>query len=148
MSVEMYYQQYEKAPYLSQDWSSINEYNYKDLQHRYPVYLNYQKLFYNTKQNNDLKDIEYNDLKKDPSNIPCNYRSTIYARPEASNEEFLNLHRTIANNSNFWFVKNGAAAHYYSPYEFSPSVGMKHPLPNNENIYEAAIKSSITYRGL
>ena len=148
MSTEVFYQHFVRPEYVSQDWSSINEYNYKNLQHRFPVYLNYQKLFYNTKQKNQLQDIEHDIIKKDPSNIPVDFRSTIYARGEASNNEQLNLHRNLANNSNFWYTKNGAAAHYYSPYEYNKDIGMRHPLPNNKNIYQHALESSISYRGL
>ena len=147
MSVKVFYQNYEKAPYLSYD-SVLNPYNYKDLQHRYPTYLDYQKLFYETKQHNELQDIEYNITKKDPSNIPVDVRSTIYKAGEADNNEKLNLFRRIDNNSNFWYTKNNCGSNFYSIHEYNPLIGMSHPLPKGENIYEAAIKSSITYRGM
>ncbi len=116
----MFQQGITHVPYMSYDTNTINPYNYKNLFERYPMYQVYQDLYYNTRQINPITISNLNEVTRDPSNLPCDYRTTIYSQGDANNNELLNLHRTIYNNPNLWRDNHPAKGGYFRASEQHP----------------------------
>ena len=74
----MFNQYNEPTNYMSYDSSSLNQYNYKNLDNSFPVYQQYQNLFYFTRQINPITLSNVNAQTRDPSNLPCDMRITLY----------------------------------------------------------------------
>ena len=74
----MFNQYNELSIYMSYDSSSLNQYNYKNLDDVFPVYQQYQNLYYFKKQINPITLANVNALSRDPTNLPCDIRPTIY----------------------------------------------------------------------
>ncbi len=53
-------------------------YNNKNLDNAFPVYLQYQNLYYYTRQINPMSLSNVNAQSRDPSNLPCDMRMTLY----------------------------------------------------------------------
>ena len=64
--------------YMTYDSSSLNQYNYKNLDDVFPVYQQYQNLYYFKKQINPITLANVNAQSRDPTNLPCDIRPTIY----------------------------------------------------------------------
>ena len=74
----MFNQYNEPTNYMSYDSSSLNQYNYKIMDEVLPVYQQYQNLYYFKKQINPITLANVNAQSRDPSNLPCDIRPTIY----------------------------------------------------------------------
>ena len=74
----MFDQYNESSNYMTYDSSSLNQYNYKNMDDRLPVYQQYQNQYYFTKQINPITLSNVSPLSRDPSNLPCDIRPTIY----------------------------------------------------------------------
>jgi hypothetical protein len=64
--------------YMTYDSSSLNQYNYKNLDYAFPVYQQYQNLYNFTRQTNPLTLANVSAQLRDPSNIPFDVRPTVY----------------------------------------------------------------------
>ena len=104
--------------YMTYDCNT-STYNYKNLFDNFPIYQQYQDMYYNTRQINPITLSNINEVTRDPSNLPCDYRSTIYSRGDANNNELLNLQRTIYNNPNLW-RDHMPAKPFYRIHEHNP----------------------------
>jgi len=74
----MFDQYNELSNYMTYDSSSLNQYNYKNLDDVFPVYQQYQNLYYFKKQINPITLANVNAQSRDPTNLPCDIRPTIY----------------------------------------------------------------------
>ena len=74
----MFNQYNEPSNYMTYDSSSLNQYNYKNLDDVFPVYQQYQNLYYFKKQINPITLANVNAQSRDPTNLPCDIRPTIY----------------------------------------------------------------------
>ena len=74
----MFNQYNEPSNYMTYDSSSLNQYNYKNLDDVFPVYQQYQNLYYFKKQLNPITLANVNAQSRDPTNLPCDIRPTIY----------------------------------------------------------------------
>jgi len=74
----MFNQYNEPSNYITYDSSSLNQYNYKNLDDVFPVYQQYQNLYYFKKQINPITLANVNAQSRDPTNLPCDIRPTIY----------------------------------------------------------------------
>ena len=74
----MFNQYNELNNYMTYDSSSLNQYNYKNLDNSFPVYQQYQNLYYCTRQINPISLSNVSPQSRDPSNLPCDMRMTLY----------------------------------------------------------------------
>jgi len=74
----MFNQYNEPSNYMTYDSSSLNQYNYKNLDDVFPVYQQHQNLYYFKKQINPITLANVNAQSRDPTNLPCDIRPTIY----------------------------------------------------------------------
>ena len=74
----MFNQYNDLSNYMTYDSSSLNQYNYKNLDDVFPVYQQYQNLYYFKKQINPITLANVNAQSRDPTNLPCDIRPTIY----------------------------------------------------------------------
>ena len=102
----MFDQYTEASNYMSYDSSSLNQYNYKNLEDNFPIYQQYQNLYYNTRQINPILLGNVSAQSRDPSNIPCNIRPTIYDGIDgvygANSLNDITHLQTNLNNPNNW----------------------------------------------
>ena len=115
----------ERTNYMTYDSSSLNQYNYANLNMTLPIYQQYENMYYFTRQINPITLSNVSPQSRDPTNLPCDIRPMIYAQGEADNNELLNLHRTRENNPNNWrdlitskpgyYDQNEHTNNYYRP---------------------------------
>ena len=74
----MFNQYNELNNYMTYDSSSLNQYNYKHLGATFPIYQQYQNLYYYTRQINPITLSNISPQSRDPTNLPCDIRPTIY----------------------------------------------------------------------
>ena len=74
----MFNQYNEPTNYMTYDSSSLNQYSYRNLDDGFPVYQQYQNLYYFTKQINPITLSNVNAQTRDPTNLPCDIRPTLY----------------------------------------------------------------------
>ena len=91
---------------MSYDSSSLNQYSSKNLDDVFPVYQQYQNLYYFTRQINPITLANVNAQSRDPSNVPCDIRPTLYdgidgVYGENSLNDITHL-QTNLNNPNNW----------------------------------------------
>ena len=111
--------------YSTNDISSTNQYNYRNLIDVYPVYQLYQDQYYNTRQINPISLATLSPTTLDPSNLPCDVRPMIYEQGDADNREKLNLHRTPLNNPNLWQSHLPAKSGYYNNNEHNANNNIR-----------------------
>ena len=96
----------EASNYMSYDSSSLNQYNYKNLEDNFPIYQQYQNLYYNTRQINPILLANVSAQSRDPTNLPCNIRPTIYDGIDgvygANSLNDITHLQTNLNNPNNW----------------------------------------------
>ena len=117
----MFNQYNEATNYMTYDSSSLNQYNYKKLDDNLPVYQQYQNLFYFTRQINPITLSNVTPQSRDPSNLPCHIRPTIYDGIDAvyggnSMNDILQL-QTRYNNPNNWRDNIQSKQGYYNQHE-------------------------------
>jgi len=96
----------EPTNYMTLDSSSLNPYNYKNLANGFPTYQKYENLFYYTRQINPISLSNVSPQARDPTNIPCDVRPTIYDGVDGlynnhSMNDIMQL-QTPQNNPNNW----------------------------------------------
>ena len=111
----------ENSNYMTYDSSSLNQYSYKNLDDVFPVYQQYQNLFYFTRQINPITLSNVSPQSRDPSNLPCDIRPTLYDGVDGVyGENSLNditQFQTNLNNPNNWKDKIPSKPGYYNQNE-------------------------------
>ncbi len=117
----MFNQYNEPTNYMTYDSSSLNQYSDKNLDDGFPVYQQYQNLFYFTRQINPITLSNVNAQSRDPSNLPCDIRPTIYDGLDGGyGENSLNditQFQTRYNNPNNWRDNIPPKDGYYNQHE-------------------------------
>jgi hypothetical protein len=92
--------------YMTYDSSSLNQYNYKNLDYAFPIYQQYNNLYYFTRQINPLTLANVSAQSRDPTNIPCDIRPTMYDGIDgvygANSLNDITHLQTNLNNPNNW----------------------------------------------
>ena len=117
----MFDQYNEPSNYMSYDSSSLNQYNYKNMDDVLPVYQQHQNLYYFTRQINPITLSNVNAQSRDPTNLPCDIRSTLYdgldgVYGENSLNDITHL-QTRYNNPNNWRDNIPPKIGYYNQHE-------------------------------
>ena len=117
----MFDQYNEPTNYMTLDSSSLNPYNFKQFDNRFPTYQQYLNQFYFTRQINPISLANVSPESRDPSNLPCDMRPTIYdgvggVYGENSMNAIMQL-QTNLNNPNKWRDNVPAKTGYYTQHE-------------------------------
>ena len=117
----MFNQYNEPSNYMTYDSSSLNQYNYKNMDDVLPVYQQHQNLYYFTRQINPITLSNVNAQSRDPTNLPCDIRSTLYdgldgVYGENSLNDITHL-QTRYNNPNNWRDNIPPKIGYYNQHE-------------------------------
>ena len=96
----------EPTNYMTLDSSSLNPYNFKQFDNRFPTYQQYLNQFYFTRQINPISLANVSPESRDPTNLPCDVRPTIYDGVDGvyGNHSMNDItqHQTRFNNPNNW----------------------------------------------
>ena len=125
----MFDQYTEPTNYMSYDSSSLNQYNYKNLNTALPIYQQYENLYHFTRQINPITLSNVSPQSRDPSNIPSDMRPTIYDGVDGvyGNHSMNDItqHQSRQNNPNNWqdlitskpgyYDQNEHTNNYYRP---------------------------------
>ena len=102
----MFNQYNEPTNYLTYDSSSLNQYNYKNMDDVLPVYQQYENLYHFTRQINPISLSNVSPQSRDPSNLPCDMRITLYDGIDGvyghNSMNDINHIQTRQNNPNNW----------------------------------------------
>ena len=117
----MFNQYNEPSNYMTYDSSSLNQYNYKNMDDVLPVYQQHQNLYYFTRQINPITLAIVNAQSRDPTNLPCDIRPTLYdgldgVYGENSLNDITHL-QTRYNNPNNWRDNIPPKTGYYNQHE-------------------------------
>jgi hypothetical protein len=117
----MFNQYNEPTNYMTLDSSTLNPYNYKNMDDKLSTYQQYQNFYYYTRQINPISLANVSPESRDPSNLPCNVRPTIYdgvagVYGENSMNDIMKL-QTNLNNQNKWQDNVPAKTGYYTQHE-------------------------------
>lgn len=74
----MFDEYHEPTNYLTYDSSSLNKYNYTNMNALLPIYQQNENMYYFTRQINPITLSNVNAQSRDPSNLPSDIRPTIY----------------------------------------------------------------------
>ena len=117
----MFNQYNERSNYMTYDSSSLNQYNYKNFDDIFPIYQQYQNLYYNTRQINPITLSNLNAQTRDPTNLPCNIRPTIYDGVDGvygeNSMNDITQFQTRYNNPNNWRDNIPSKHGYYNQNE-------------------------------
>ena len=126
----MFYQYNEPTNYMTYDSSSLNQYSYKNMDDVFPVYQQYQNLYYFTKQINPISLSNVSPQSRDPSNLPCDIRPTIYDGIDGiygeNSMNDITQHQTRYNNPNNWRDNIQPKQGYYNQHEHT--LNYKRPI--------------------
>ena len=126
----MFDQYNEPTNYMTYDSSSLNQYSYKNMDDVFPVYQQHQNLYYFTRQINPITLANVNAQSRDPSNLPCDIRPTIYDGVDGvyGNHSMNDItqHQTRENNSNNWLDLITSKPGYYNQNEHT--LNYKRPI--------------------
>ena len=107
--------------YMTYDSSSLNQYNYANLNTALPIYQQYENLYHFTRQINPISLANVSPQSRDPSNIPSDMRPTIYDGVDGvyGNHSMNDItqHQTIQNNPNNWQDLITSKLGYYNQFE-------------------------------
>jgi len=117
----MFNQYNEPNNYMTLDSSSLNPYNFKNLDNGFPTYQQYNNLYYYTRQINPISLANVSPQSRDPSNVPCDIRPTLYNGVDGlygndSMNAIMQL-QTNLNNPNNWRDNIPAKPYYYNQNE-------------------------------
>ena len=136
----MFNQYNEPTNYLTYDSSSLNQYNYKNMDEVLPVYQQYQNLYHFTRQINPISLSNVSPQSRDPSNIPCDMRITLYDGIDGvyghNSMNDINHIQTRQNNPNNWLDNIQPKQGYYNQNEHT--LNNKRPISS----IQAGIASS------
>ena len=126
----MFNQYNEPTNYMTYDSSSLNQYSYKNLDDVFPVYQQYQNLYYFTRQINPITLSNVSPQSRNPSNLPCDIRPTIYdgvngVYGDSSLNNITHL-QTPQNNPNNWRDNIQSQPGYYNQNEHT--LNYKRPI--------------------
>ena len=117
----MFDQYNEPTNYMTYDSSSLNQYNYKNMDDVLPVYQQHENMYYSTRQINPITLANVNAQSRDPSNLPCDIRPTIYDGVDGvyGNHSMNDItqHQTRFNNPNNWQDNIQSKPGYYNQNE-------------------------------
>ena len=126
----MFDQYNELNNYMTYDSSSLNQYSYKNMDDVFPVYQQYQNLYYFTKQINPISLSNVSPQSRDPSNLPCDIRPTIYDGIDGiygeNSMNDITQHQTRFNNPNNWRDNIQPKQGYYNQHEHT--LNYKRPI--------------------
>ena len=136
----MFNQYNEPTNYMSYDSSSLNQYNYKNMDEVLPVYQQYQNLYHFTRQINPISLSNVSPQSRDPSNLPCDMRITLYDGIDGvyghNSMNDINHIQTRQNNPNNWRDNIQPKQGYYNQNEHT--LNNKRPISS----IQAGIASS------
>ena len=136
----MFNQYNEPTNYLTDDSSSLNQYNYKNMDEVLPVYQQYQNLYHFTRQINPISLSNVSPQSRDPSNLPCDMRITLYDGIDGvyghNSMNDINHIQTRQNNPNNWRDNIQPKQGYYNQNEHT--LNNKRPISS----IQAGIASS------
>jgi hypothetical protein len=117
----MFNQYNEPTNYLTYDSSSLNQYNYANLNTALPVYQQYENLYHFTRQINPISLSNISPQSRDPSNLPTDMRITLYDGIDGvyghnSMNDINNIQNRF-NNPNNWQDNIQPKQGYYNQYE-------------------------------
>jgi hypothetical protein len=117
----MFNQYNDPTNYLTYDSSSLNQYNYKNLDNSFPVYQQYQNLYYYTRQINPITLSKLSPQTLDPSNLPCDMRITLYDGIDGvyghNSMNDINHIQSRENNPNNWRDNIQSKPGYHNQHE-------------------------------
>ncbi len=117
----MFNQYTEPTSYMTYDSSSLNQYNYKNMDDVLPVYQQHQNLYYFTRQINPITLSNVNAQSRDPSNLPSDIRPTIYDGVDGvygfHSLNDITQFQTNLNNPNNWRDNIPPKQGYYNQHE-------------------------------
>ena len=117
----MFNQYNESTNYMTYDSSSLNQYNYKNMDDVLPVYQQYQNLYHFTRQINPISLSNVSPQSRDPSNLPCDMRITLYDGIDGvyghNSMNDITQHQTRQNNPNNWLDNIQPKQGYYNQNE-------------------------------
>jgi hypothetical protein len=100
---------------------SLNQYNYKNMDDVLPVYQQYQNLYHFTRQINPISLSNVSPQSRDPSNLPCDMRITLYDGIDGvyghNSMNDINHIQTRQNNPNNWLDNIQPKQGYYNQNE-------------------------------
>jgi hypothetical protein len=104
--------------YMTYDSSSLNQYNYKNLNDNFPIYQQYENIYNFTRQINPITLSNVNAQTRDPSNLPSDIRPTIYDGMDGvyglHSMNDIVQHQTPKNNPNNWLDNIQGKSGYYN----------------------------------
>ena len=107
--------------YMTYDSSSLNQYNYKNMDAVLPVYQQNENMYYFTRQINPITLSNVSPQSRDPSNLPSDIRPTIYDGVDGvyGNHSMNDItqHQTRFNNPNNWRDNIPSKIGYYNQFE-------------------------------
>ena len=117
----MFNQYNEPTNYLTYDSSSLNQYNYANLNTALPVYQQYENMYHFTRQINPITLSNVSAQSRDPSNLPTDMRITLYDGIDGvyghnSMNDINNIQNRF-NNPNNWQDNIQPKQGYYNQYE-------------------------------
>ena len=114
----MFDQYNEVSNYMTYDSSSLNQYNYKNMNDVLPVYQQNENMYHFTRQINPITLSKLNPQTLDPSNLPCDIRPAIYDGVDGvyGNHSMNDItqHQTRENNPNNWLDLITSKPGYYN----------------------------------
>ena len=117
----MFNQFNEPSNYMTLDSSTLNPYNYKNMGNIFPTYQQNQNLYYYTRQINPISLANVSPQSRDPSNLPCDIRPTIYDGVDGlygnNSMNEINHLQTAQNNPNNWRDNIANKSKYYNQHE-------------------------------
>ena len=117
----MFNQYNEPTNYMTYDTSSLNQYNYKNMDDVLPVYQQYENLYHFTRQINPISLSNVSPQSRDPSNLPCDMRITLYDGIDGvyghNSMNDINHIQTRQNNPNNWLDNIQPKQGYYNQNE-------------------------------
>ena len=103
---------------MTYDSSSLNQYNYKNMDDVLPVYQQNENMYYFTRQINPITLSNVSAQSRDPSNLPSDIRPTIYDGVDGvyGNHSMNDItqHQTRFNNPNNWQDNIPSKPGYYN----------------------------------
>ena len=142
----MFDQYNKRTNYMTYDSSSLNQYNYKNLDDCFPVYQQYLNQYYFTRQINPISLSNISPQSRDPTNLPSDIRPTIYDGVEGlfgnhSLNDVAQL-QTRYNNPNNWLDNIPQKQGYHNQHEHT--LNNKRPI---SSIQAGQATSIIDYQG-
>jgi hypothetical protein len=136
----MFNQYNEPTNYPTLSGSVLNQYNYKNMDDVLPVYQQYQNLYHFTRQINPISLSNVSPQSRDPSNLPCDMRITLYDGIDGvyghNSMNDINHIQTRQNNPNNWRDNIQPKQGYYNQNEHT--LNNKRPISS----IQAGIASS------